>query len=124
MEPTRIYVKPILALMQQVTLKGMAHITGGGLVDNLPRVLPQHLAAVLQRDAWPMPPVFSWLQQAGGVADAEMHRVFNCGIGLTLVVDAQDEAAALAFLRKEGLDAWTIGRIVPRTADEAPTRVV
>ncbi len=124
MEPTRIYVKPILALMQQVTLKGMAHITGGGLVDNLPRVLPQHLAAVLQRDAWPMPPVFSWLQQAGGVADEEMHRVFNCGVGFTLVVDAQDKAAALAFLRKEGLEAWAIGSIVPRTADEAPTRVV
>ena len=124
MEPTRIYVKPILALMQQVTIKGMAHITGGGLVDNLPRVLPAHLAAILQRDAWPMPPVFSWLQQAGGVADAEMHRVFNCGIGLTLVVSAQEQHAALNFLNKEGIAAWPIGTIVPRPADAAPTQVV
>ena len=124
MAPTRIYVKPILALMQQVTIKGMAHITGGGLVDNLPRVLPEHLAAMLQRDAWPMPPVFSWLQQAGGVADGEMHRVFNCGIGLTLVVSAHEKDAALDFLEREGIAAWPIGHIVPRLTGEAPTRVV
>ncbi len=124
MEPTRIYVKPILALMQQVTIKGMAHITGGGLVDNLPRVLPDDLAAVLKREAWPMPPVFAWLQQAGGVADEEMHRVFNCGIGLTLVVDAREAAATLDFLGKAGLEAWTIGSIVPRADNDAPTRVV
>ncbi|MDE2260193.1 MAG: phosphoribosylformylglycinamidine cyclo-ligase [Betaproteobacteria bacterium] len=124
MEPTRIYVKPILALMQHVTIKGMAHITGGGLVDNLPRVLPEGLAAVLQRQAWPLPPVFQWLQQAGAVAENEMHRVFNCGIGLTLVLEAREQETALAFLRKQGLEAWVIGSIVPRAAHEAPTRVV
>jgi len=124
MEPTRIYVKPILALMQQVTIKGMAHITGGGLVDNLPRVLPENLAAILQRDAWPMPPVFSWLQRAGGVADAEMHRVFNCGIGLTLVVGAHEKDATLNFLNMEGMAAWSIGSIVSRMTDEAQTQVV
>lgn len=124
MEPTRIYIKPILALMQQVTVKGMAHITGGGLVDNIPRVLPDGVAATLHRDAWPMPPVFKWLQKAGNVADDEMHRVFNCGIGLTLIVSITEEAATLAFLKAQGLDAWRIGVIEARTAHQAATRVI
>lgn len=123
MEPTRIYVKPVLALMQRVTLKGMAHITGGGLVDNLPRVLPAGLTAVLTRQSWPMPPLFAWLQQAGAVADDEMLRVFNCGIGLTLVVDAADAPAVLDFFKQQQLPAWAIGTIEPQQAGQAPTLV-
>ncbi len=123
MEPTRIYVKPILALMQQVTLKGMAHITGGGLVDNLPRCLPAGLTAVLRRDSWPRPPLFTWLQQAGGVADEEMWRVFNCGIGFALVVDAAEVSSTLAFFRQQGLAAWDIGTIQPQGPGQAATRL-
>src|SRR5450830_1683000 len=90
LEPTRIYVKPLLALMQQIKVKGLAHITGGGLVENIPRALPEGVTAVLQQSAWPMPALFKWLQQHGGVAEAEMHRVFNCGIGMTLIVGEKD----------------------------------
>ena len=81
MAPTEIYVKPLLKLISEIDVKGMAHITGGGLVDNVPRVLPENTQAVLHRDSWQMPELFRWLQMKGGVADAEMVRVFNCGIG-------------------------------------------
>src|SRR5690606_30093101 len=77
MQPTRIYVKPLLALMEKMTVKGMVHITGGGLLENIPRVLQDHLTAVLDKNAWTMPPLFTWLQEHGNVADDEMHRVFN-----------------------------------------------
>src|SRR6202022_1795736 len=99
MEPTRIYVKPLLALMDTTDVKGMVHITGGGLVENVPRVLQKHLTAVLQRDAWTMPPLFGWLQQHGGVADAGMHRVFNCGIGMAVIVSPEQADPALAQLK-------------------------
>ena len=86
MEPTEIYVKPLLKLISEINVKGMAHITGGGLVDNVPRVLPENTQAVLHRDSWQMPDLFRWLQMKGGVADAEMVRVFNCGLGLVVIV--------------------------------------
>src|SRR6478672_12878742 len=90
LEPTHIYVKPLLALIASMEVKGMAHITGGGLVENVPRVLGDRFTAVLHRDAWTMPPLFTWLQQHGGVADAEMHRVFNCGIGMVVIVSKEN----------------------------------
>ena len=88
MAPTRIYVKPLLAALQALpgAIKGMAHITGGGLTENVPRVLPESVMAVIEAKAWARPAVFQWLQQEGGVAEAEMHRTFNCGIGMVLVV--------------------------------------
>ena len=124
MEPTRIYVKNLLALMQQLTVKGMAHITGGGLVENLPRVLQPHLTAVLQRDAWTMPPLFTWLQQHGNVADAEMHRVFNCGIGMAVVVAAVDAERAMGELKALGETVWRIGSIEVRRPGQAQAVVV
>ena len=124
MAPTRIYVKPLLELMQHLPVKGMAHITGGGLVENLPRVLPEGVAARLYRDAWTMPPLFGWLQQQGGIADAEMHRVFNCGIGMTVVLSADDADEAITRLQAAGETVWRIGEIVERTPDGAPTVVV
>ncbi|NDU87731.1 MAG: phosphoribosylformylglycinamidine cyclo-ligase [Ferrovum sp.] len=123
MTPTRLYVKPILALMAQVTLKGLAHITGGGLVDNLPRVLPEGLAARLERSRWPRTPLFAWLQKAGGVAEEEMLRVFNCGVGMTVVVSPEDEEAVLQHFSALGWEAWSIGEIVPRTAGQPATWV-
>ncbi len=123
MAPTRIYVKPLLALMQSLNVKGMAHITGGGLVENLPRVLQDHLTAVLQRDAWVMPPLFTWLQQHGKVADAEMHRVFNCGIGMVAVVAASDAERAMAQLNAAGETVSRIGVIEERKPGQAQTVV-
>jgi len=124
LEPTRIYVKPLLALMQEINVKGMAHITGGGLVENIPRALPEGVSAVLQKSAWPLPPLFDWLQQHGGVAAAEMHRVFNCGIGMTLIVDEADAAAAMRSLSAAGEKVYRIGRIETRAPGQARTIVI
>ena len=124
MAPTRIYVKPLLALMRDRKIKGMAHITGGGLTENLPRVLGENLTAVLRRDAWTMPPLFTWLQGHGGVADAEMHRVFNCGIGMAVIVAAADADAAMAQLRAAGETVWCIGAIAARAPGQAQTVVI
>jgi len=121
--PTRIYVKPVLALVAEVPVKGIAHITGGGLVENVPRVLPKGVRAVLDARAWPLPPLFRWLQEQGNVADAEMHRVFNCGIGMVLVVAAQDAERAAAHLRAAGETVHRIGAIEPRPAGSPPTIV-
>ncbi|MFC7517068.1 phosphoribosylformylglycinamidine cyclo-ligase [Herbaspirillum sp. GCM10030257] len=124
LEPTHIYVKPLLALMETLEVKGMAHITGGGLVENVPRVLRDKLTAVLHRDAWTMPPLFTWLQQHGNVADAEMHRVFNCGIGMVVIVSKENADAAIAQLKAAGENVSRIGEIRERQGDEAPTQVV
>jgi phosphoribosylformylglycinamidine cyclo-ligase len=124
MAPTRIYVKPLLELMQHLQVKGMAHITGGGLVENVPRVLPANVAARLYRDAWEMPALFTWLQRQGGVADEEMHRVFNCGIGMAVVMSADDADEAITRLQAAGETVWRIGEIVERAPDGAPTVVV
>ena len=114
LEPTRIYVKPVLKLTSSVAVKGLAHITGGGIVENLPRVLPARLAARVERAAWPMPPLFRWLKEQGNIADAELYRVFNCGIGMCVVVAPKDAARAMKILKTAGEKAWRIGRIVRR----------
>ena len=119
--PTRIYVKPVLALAKKMPLKGLAHITGGGLVENIPRVLSSKLSARIDKSAWPMPPLFTWLQQQGNVADSEMHRVFNCGIGMIIVVDARDAARAQAMLKRSGEQVWPIGEVVRRARGVAQT---
>jgi len=116
--PTRIYVKSMLKLMESVTVKGMAHITGGGLTGNVPRVLPESVIAVLDKSAWPLPPLFQWLQQEGDVADEEMHRVFNCGIGMVVVVAAADAAKASELLTAAGETVYALGRIEARQADQ------
>ncbi|MEK6420530.1 MAG: phosphoribosylformylglycinamidine cyclo-ligase [Burkholderia gladioli] len=122
--PTRIYVKPLLALMAKLPVKGMAHITGGGLVENIPRVLREGLTAELDQNAWTLPPLFQWLQQHGGVADAEMHRVFNCGIGMAVIVSAADADAAVAELSAAGEQVWKIGKVRATREGEAQTVVV
>ena len=121
--PTRIYVKPVLALAGRVKVKGMAHITGGGLVLNVPRMLPDGVQARLVRARWPRPPVFDWLQRQGNVTDDEMHRVFNCGIGMVLAVAARDAQATIAALAEAGEAAYDIGEIVARP-DGAPQTIV
>ena len=121
--PTRIYVKPVLHLMQQLPVKGLAHITGGGLVENVPRILPAHLSAQLERASYPLPPLFEWLRQRGNVADDEMLRVFNCGIGMVVIVAAEHERQAGEVLRAAGETVWRIGTVQTRAAGEAQTVV-
>ena len=109
--PTRIYVKPLLALFGAVPVKGLAHITGGGLADNIPRAIPEGLHAVLERAAWPRDPIFDWLQKTGRMADVELHRTFNCGIGMTLCVAPGDAVRALELLAAHGAPGVLIGEI-------------
>jgi phosphoribosylformylglycinamidine cyclo-ligase len=111
MAPTRIYVKPLLQLIRTVPVHGLAHITGGGLVDNIPRVIPEGLEVIIDRRAWPRQPVFDWLQANGNVTDAEMARVFNCGIGMTVQVAPQDVKLALETLAACGQEASVIGEV-------------
>lgn len=126
MEPTRIYVKSMLTALERHgrSIKGMAHITGGGLLDNVPRILQPELAATLHRDAWVMPPLFQWLQQNGNVADEEMHRVFNCGIGMVVVVPAAEADAISATLTEQGEQVYRLGEITERAPEAAQVAVI
>jgi len=111
MAPTRIYVKPLLRLIAELPVHGLAHITGGGLVENIPRVLPDGMEVVLERKAWRREAVFDWLQRQGQVADAEMYRVFNCGIGMTIHLAPGDADRAIGILRESGQEALIIGEV-------------
>jgi phosphoribosylformylglycinamidine cyclo-ligase len=122
--PTRIYVKSVLKVMAEVPLKGLAHITGGGLTENVPRVLPAGLTAELHKARWPRPAVFDWLQKGGNVAEAEMARTYNCGIGMVVIVAAGDAARAKTALEAAGEQVYEIGHVRAQAAGEAPTVVV
>ena len=123
MAPTRIYVKPLLALMKSLTVKGMAHITGGGLLENVPRVVPQNVVAQLDGKSWHTPALFDWLRNMGNVAPHEMYRTFNCGIGMVVIVDKKDANAAVAQLNATGERATVIGTIRARQGNELQTQV-
>ena len=110
--PTRIYVKPILAVMNEISIKGLAHITGGGITENIPRVLPAKLDAEIDTASWNQGPVFDFLQEHGNIETAEMRRTFNCGVGMVVVVNSEDATEAIDLLTENGESAWQIGRIV------------
>jgi phosphoribosylformylglycinamidine cyclo-ligase len=110
--PTRIYVRPALAAQAAGGLHALAHITGGGLTENLPRVLPEGLGAEINLDAWPLPPVFAWLRAAGGIADPEMLKTFNCGVGMVAVATPERAAALAVLLTEAGESVREIGRVV------------
>ncbi|MDA0367531.1 MAG: phosphoribosylformylglycinamidine cyclo-ligase [Proteobacteria bacterium] len=122
--PTRIYVRSCLPAMQAGLIKGAAHITGGGLLENIPRVLPADLGAAINVANWQRPPVFSWLAQTGGVAEAEMLRTFNCGVGMVLVVAANQVEAVTTMLRTRGESVFVIGTVEPRRADAPVVRTL
>ena len=121
LEPTRIYVKNLLALIEQVNVKALAHITGGGLLENVPRVLPEFTNAVIDTKSWELPAVFKWLQQNGNVASREMYRTFNCGVGMVICVAAADADKTLQALATLGEKAWVVGQIVASNEQEAET---
>ncbi len=111
--PTRIYVKPLLALLDKVPVHALAHITGGGLTENLPRVLPEGVDAAIDLSAWEFPAIFNWLQEQGNVALMDMLTTFNCGIGMIVCVAPEDELATLAILTELGETVFAIGELVP-----------
>ena len=119
MEPTRIYVKQVLEVMKTIDIKGMAHITGGGLLENVPRVLPETVQAKIDGKAWTRPAIFDWLQEKGNIEDHEMFRVFNNGIGLVVIVSPEEADAAMAAFQKQGEKVFRIGEIIERPAGEA-----
>ena len=121
--PTRLYVKPILAALEKFEIKGMAHITGGGLTENIPRVLPENCVAQIDAQSWPLPKLFQWLQQAGNVEQQEMYRTFNCGIGMAVIVPAEQAEAAQAFLTEQGETVYRLGIIRERAGSEHQTQV-
>ncbi len=118
LEPTRIYVKSTLNVMKEVTIKGMAHITGGGLLENIPRVLPENTQCVIHANSWKRPAIFDWLEEKGHINRHEMHRVFNNGIGLAVIVSKEDTTKAIEAFKKEGETVYEIGEIVTRAAGE------
>ena len=111
LRPTRIYIQSVLQLIKQRPVKAISHITGGGLTENLPRVLPDNCRAVIDPGSWQWPAVFNWLQETGNIEQQEMYRTFNCGVGLVLIVDAKHADAALAILADNGETAWKLGNI-------------
>ena len=123
MAPTRIYVKSLLKLIEAMPVKGMAHITGGGLTENVPRVLPAGLTADIKKNSWALPPLFQWLQTEGNISDAEMYKTFNCGIGMVVIMAAEHATQAAQLLTDTGEQVSTLGHIRAQHAGEAPTVV-
>ena len=118
MAPTRIYVKPLLQLIRETgAVKAMSHITGGGLLENIPRVLPDNTSAIVDLSSWQRPAVFNWLQEQGNVNETEMHRVLNCGVGMVICVGAEDAERAMQVLQQAGENPWIIGSIEPAAAN-------
>ncbi|MDG2472002.1 MAG: phosphoribosylformylglycinamidine cyclo-ligase [Pseudomonadales bacterium] len=122
--PTRIYVKSLLKLQENMTINAIAHITGGGLLENIPRVLPDHMQADINTNSWQMPAIFDWLQQQGNVEQEEMYRTFNCGIGMIVVVPAAQREDAISILTAEGEDAWHVGNISELTEGTAQVNLI
>ncbi|MEQ5807988.1 phosphoribosylformylglycinamidine cyclo-ligase [Alteromonas sp. NFXS44] len=121
--PTRIYVKPVLALLEKVKVEAISHITGGGFWENIPRVLPENAKVVVDESSWQWPVVFNWLQENGNVTQHEMYRTFNCGVGLILVVDENDAGEAVRILNEGGEQAWLLGHIEDRNGDEEQVEI-
>lgn len=123
LQPTTIYVKPILALHRKLTIHALAHITGGGFLENIPRVLPQQAQAIVDWNSWQRPAIFDWLQERGNVEESEMLRTFNCGVGMVICVGAEDAELALATLHDAGQEAFLMGEIGSRSADEPQVKM-
>jgi phosphoribosylformylglycinamidine cyclo-ligase len=118
LEPTRIYVKSLLQLIKNIPIRALAHITGGGLLENVPRVLPTGLSADIDTTSWVCPPIFDWLQQQGQIDNQEMYRTFNCGIGMVIGVAAESATAAIKFLEEIGETAWQIGTVKEQPSEK------
>lgn len=123
LEPTRIYVKSLLKLIKEGEVNALSHITGGGLQENIPRVIPEGTKAVIDTNSWDIPPVFKWLQSSGNVDPVEMYRTFNCGVGMIIAVPSGTESNAISLLENEGETAWVIGEIAEANSDEEQVKL-
>ena len=123
MMPTKLYVRSVLALLEAMPVKGMAHITGGGITENIPRVLPEGLTAEISASSWELPPLFKWLKAEGNIADNEMYKTFNCGVGMAIIVAKENAEKAQKVLTAKGETVYQIGLIRLQNAGEAPTVV-
>ncbi|BCE00653.1 phosphoribosylformylglycinamidine cyclo-ligase [Marinicellulosiphila megalodicopiae] len=119
MAPTKIYVKSLLALFKEVPVYALSHITGGGFLENIPRVLPSDCKAIIDTTSWEIPAVFNWLQTNGNINQTEMYRTFNCGVGMVLAVESDQAQQAVDFLNAQGEEAFVVGSIAARNGDEA-----
>jgi len=117
-EPTKIYVKSILSLIQNLPVHAISHITGGGLLENIPRVLPKHLAANLDQNSWELPQIFKWLQSEGNIDTMEMYRVLNCGVGMVVIVPKALSGEAIKILKSCGENAWLIGEVIDSEGEQ------
>jgi phosphoribosylformylglycinamidine cyclo-ligase len=124
MEPTKLYVKSILKLKETIQIKGMAHITGGGITENIPRILRENLMAEIRSSSWPLPKLFQWLQEKGNILNVELYRTFNCGIGMAIVIDQKDVAKAKKILQESDEIVYEIGVIRKRESNEDATMVI
>jgi phosphoribosylformylglycinamidine cyclo-ligase len=124
LEPTRIYVKPLLELLDKHPVHAMVHITGGGFWENIPRVLPEGAKAVIQGESWQWPSVFNWLKQAGNITEHEMYRTFNCGVGMIVALPQAEAEAAIELLKAKGENAWQIGTIANRNQQEEQVEIL
>ena len=122
--PTRLYVKPVLHVSKKVRLKAMAHITGGGFIDNIPRVLPEGLDAVIQKGSWPVPDIFNEIQKRGNVTDEEMFRTFNMGVGMAVICSEEDYEVSLNSFREDGMECWHIGSLAFGEPEKKSVRLV
>jgi phosphoribosylformylglycinamidine cyclo-ligase len=118
LEPTKIYVKSVLALLKDVEVHALSHITGGGFWENIPRVLPDAAQAVIKGDSWQWPSIFNWLQEQGNITEHEMYRTFNCGVGMIIAVPADKVAQSIEVLTAHGENAWHIGEIADKAEGE------
>jgi len=124
LEPTKIYVKSLLKLIEEHDVHAMSHITGGGFWENIPRVLPEDCKAVVKSDSWQWPVVFNWLMEKGNISEFEMYRTFNCGVGMVVALPADKVESALKLLNAEGEKAWLIGDIAKRSGDEEQVEIL
>ena len=122
--PTRIYVRSVLEVLAKVKIKGLAHITGGGLLGNIPRILPASVKACLHKAAWSLPPLFQWLREEGQLSEQELYRTFNSGIGMVVVVSAADVSRAIKEFEKMGETVYRLGEILPRNAQEEAVEII
>lgn len=124
MAPTKIYVKSILSLLEKVKIHGLAHITGGGIYENIPRILKEDQKAVIKKDSWKMPPIFKWLKEKAGINDDELYKTFNCGIGMVIIVASNDKDDTIKSLEKNGEKVYVLGKIDNRNQNEAQSEII
>jgi len=124
MAPTKIYVKSILSLLEKIKVNGLAHITGGGIYENIPRVLKENQKAVIKKDSWNMPSIFQWLKEKANIGDGELYKTFNCGIGMVVITNPNDKEEAISILERNGETVFVLGEIANRDINEPQSEII